>query len=197
MAVGARETKKLETRRALAAAAVRLATERGLHGFTLEEVAHAAGVSPRTFFNHFATKETALTDVDADELLAVAAELEQRPAEEGPVSALAAVLVRDDADLAESASTYVALSELVRRWPELVAAHLAAMNEVEATLAAAMARRLGAAPTDVQPAVVVAATMASFRAAVTWHHRTGSTRNLREVLLEIAARLERAFEAQP
>ena len=47
MADGVREAKKRETRRALSSAALRLAHDRGLHGFTLEEVAHEAGVSAR------------------------------------------------------------------------------------------------------------------------------------------------------
>ncbi|BDZ65094.1 TetR family transcriptional regulator [Agromyces mangrovi Wang et al. 2018] len=52
-----------ETSRALRAEARRLTAARGLHGFTIEEVCSEAGVSRRTFFNYFASKEHAVVGV--------------------------------------------------------------------------------------------------------------------------------------
>ncbi len=57
---GRRETKRRQTRLALITAALRLADERGADRVTAEEISAAAGVSPRTVFNYFATKEDAL-----------------------------------------------------------------------------------------------------------------------------------------
>lgn len=57
---GLRERKKQETRAALAAATLELAAERGLAVVTVEQIAARAGVSYRTFFNHFSGKEEAL-----------------------------------------------------------------------------------------------------------------------------------------
>src|ERR1700748_2639199 len=51
-----RERKKLRTRRALADAALRLFTEKGFGGTTLEEVAEEAEVSKSTFFRFFPGK---------------------------------------------------------------------------------------------------------------------------------------------
>ncbi|WP_149084454.1 MULTISPECIES: TetR/AcrR family transcriptional regulator [Microbacterium] len=48
------------TARAIEAAAVRLATEKGVAALTVDEICVAAGVKQRTFFNHFPTKEDAL-----------------------------------------------------------------------------------------------------------------------------------------
>jgi AcrR family transcriptional regulator len=54
---GRRERKREETRRSIAAAAMRLFLERGFDEVTIAEVAEAADVSVNTVFNHFPTKE--------------------------------------------------------------------------------------------------------------------------------------------
>lgn len=59
-AEGLRARRRRQTRAELHAATVRLAREHGLEHVTVEMISNEAGVSPRTFFNYFRTKETAL-----------------------------------------------------------------------------------------------------------------------------------------
>src|SRR6476660_5993038 len=64
---GLRERKRAATRAAITAVARSLTAERGLNGYTVEEVCEQAGISRRTFFNYFPAKEDAiLGHVDDD-----------------------------------------------------------------------------------------------------------------------------------
>lgn len=55
-----RDRRRSETTNAVAGAALDLAVERGWPAVTVDEVAVRAGISRRTFFNYFATKDEAL-----------------------------------------------------------------------------------------------------------------------------------------
>jgi AcrR family transcriptional regulator len=71
---GLRERKRLATRRAIELAVLTQARERGIENVTVEDISRVAGVSPRTFFNYFPSKDAALVgdtptlgpDSDAD-----------------------------------------------------------------------------------------------------------------------------------
>src|SRR5215470_9587187 len=101
--VSLRERKKAATRRLLRRAALDLVAERGLANVTVEDIAEAADVSPRTFFNYFPSKEAALfggSDPDrADRLRKrVASEAPGEPALSAlrTVMAQAAVAIADE-----------------------------------------------------------------------------------------------------
>ncbi|MER7756703.1 TetR/AcrR family transcriptional regulator [Kitasatospora sp. NPDC097643] len=78
---GLRERKKQATREALREAALRLALERGPGQVRVEDIAEAAGVSPRTYNNYFASREQAIVSaVTADREARIAAAVAARPA---------------------------------------------------------------------------------------------------------------------
>lgn len=60
---GLRDLKRQATASALARAAYGLAVERGLEGFTIDDVVAGAGYSRRTFANHYSCKEEAVVAV--------------------------------------------------------------------------------------------------------------------------------------
>ncbi len=80
--VGLRERKRRETRAALSLAALRLCVQRGWENVTVDDVAAAANVSPRTFRNYFSTKAEAVAAGHLERMLRVADQLRTRPASE-------------------------------------------------------------------------------------------------------------------
>lgn len=65
---GLRERKRVATRTAITAVARSMTAAHGLSGFTVEEVCEGAGISRRTFFNYFHSKEDAVIGSFSDEL---------------------------------------------------------------------------------------------------------------------------------
>ena len=61
------ERRMRKTASSLTSVSRRLTAERGLAGFTIEEVCDAVDVSRRTFFNYFASKEDAVIGANPDE----------------------------------------------------------------------------------------------------------------------------------
>jgi AcrR family transcriptional regulator len=89
---GRRERKVIETRRSILVAARQLFEADGYAETTVERIAEAADVAPRTFFRYFPTKESLLfADFDSvrREMLA---RLTERPTDEDPLVSLATVL---------------------------------------------------------------------------------------------------------
>lgn len=64
---GLREHRRRETRRAIADAALDLFERQGVPATSVEAIAEAAGIAPRTFYRHAGTKENALF-VDDDSM---------------------------------------------------------------------------------------------------------------------------------
>jgi len=173
---GLRERKKLRTRHALGAAALELAVRHGLDGVTVEQIAEAADVSPRTFFNYFSSKEEAVVAADLERARAMAERLAARSTDEPVLTSVRAV-VREMVDGADArARDWVRQVRLVRANPALVPHQLAAYAAIEAQLAAVIAERTGLDAGDLYPALTAAAVMSATRTATTrWLASDGAT----------------------
>ncbi|MGC1184491.1 MAG: TetR family transcriptional regulator [Candidatus Dormiibacterota bacterium] len=173
--LGRRDRKKIASRRSLRSAAVRLVAERGLKHVTVEEIAEAADVSARTFFNYFSSKEEAIVGHDPEQAAELRQALLARPAEEPPLIAVRHVLVDLAAPLAERQEDWLLHMRVVRQEPSLLPSLLASFAAHERNLIEALAERTGTDPDrDLYPALVAAASMAAFRVAMThWRHWEG------------------------
>src|SRR3954471_5103303 len=81
------------TRQAIIDAAFELFLERGYAATTVDDIAFAADVAPRTFFRYFSTKESVLFHDSEAKVEVIRERMMQRPAGESAAEAVFAVLV--------------------------------------------------------------------------------------------------------
>jgi AcrR family transcriptional regulator len=142
----------------------------GYDGTTVDQIAAAAGMSKRTFFRYFPSKDDLVIgkyDLFADRM---AEALDERPADEPVWESLRRVFdmtldyVQDDYQRARNE----AMDEIVRSTPQLYARYLEKMQRVQQLLIGRVAGRLNVGdddPSDPRPAAIVGAAFACMQAA--------------------------------
>ncbi len=143
-----------ERRAQLARRARELAVERGLHGFTVDELCDDVGLSRRTFFNHFPSKEQAVLGRPEDGLEGEAAQ--RFLAGGGEAGRLSDDLLDALADLAIEHFEAIGLTPerahelfaLLEREPRLLAALLQVGSERDRLLERLSVEREGLEPGD-------------------------------------------------
>jgi AcrR family transcriptional regulator len=184
---GLRERKKLATRAALHSAALRLGVERGVEHVTVEDIAAAADVSPRTFFNYFSSKEEAFVADDLERgrrfVEAVACAPEDVDLWTLLHGTAVEVLGTSDVPAREQALK----EQLVRESPAVVAQVLETFTRLEEQLVAELRRRSPSGSPLAARLMANAVTAAVRAAARTWMDASDET--------SFAAVLEDAFVA--
>lgn len=140
---GLRERRKVETWTALHEAAASLAQQRGLEQATVEAIADSAGVSARTFFNYFPSKEDAVLglrepvlDPDESAKLTGARDL----------LAQASLLLVAVARSAIGDTDPARRRELLLRYPDLFQRHMEYIAKAEALVCGAVVEALSGEP---------------------------------------------------
>ncbi|KJY30394.1 TetR family transcriptional regulator [Streptomyces sp. NRRL S-495] len=127
----------------LSQAALNLLAQKGFDAVTVDEIAAAAGMSKRTFFRYFASKEDVVVQFLGEMGVGMRAELAGRPAEESPSVALRhTVWVSIDA-CAGHAEQALRVVQLILGTPALHARFLERQAQWRDELAAELADRLG------------------------------------------------------
>ena len=191
-----RERKRLATRRSLRRHALDLVAQRGFVHVTVEDIAEAADVSPRTFFNYFPSKEAALFGADPDRLRAMRERVLHQAPGEPALDALRQVLVSEArrvtdelGELGGDPQEMLRRMKVVRADPHLRAAQSAHMGSVESALAEAVAERLGMDPArDAYPALLAGIAGAVIRATTVFWASSGGAEPLDQLT-------DRAFQA--
>ncbi|HEY4021316.1 MAG TPA: TetR/AcrR family transcriptional regulator [Pseudonocardiaceae bacterium] len=154
---GLRERKKRATRQALREAALRLALERGPDNVRVDDIAEAAGVSPRTYNNYFASREQAIVAaVTAERESRIAAAVAARHVSIGLADAVVDAIVEQYTDSGEHARDALLL---ITTRPALRDAFVDTAAAMKHPLTDAIAGRLG--DTDDYTAQVLAASVAA------------------------------------
>lgn len=160
-ATDVRGARRHEARARVTDTARRLTAELGLHGFTIEELCAEVGISRRSFFNYFPSKEKAIVGYPGDDEFVA---LEDRFIAARPAASvgISETLLADLTDLAlahlatightrEQARGFAAAIETE---PQLLRSLLARGEEQELYMANLVARREGVSPDH--PVVVMA-----------------------------------------
>lgn len=192
---GRRERKKLRTRRALRSAALERARVQGPAAFTVEEICADVDIAPRTFFNHFPSKDAVLFDWDGAALAELTGEVRDR-AGGSPLAAATAVLGELAAALTTSPIWHRQL-ELLRVHPELHGRIAHVGRAVEDALALGLAARDGATVPALDHRVAAAAAMAVLQVAISTWLADPAGPDPRAVHDDVLARARDAFASLP
>lgn len=136
-----RRARGQRNRQALIHAAIELFSGHGYEATTIEQISAAAGVAPRTFFHHFATKDDILFDGYAERL----AEATRRFRAAGSASLADALAEASSAvaqAITEQPELFVVRARLYHKVPALRAAMLRMNEDWIDQLTAEVARRL-------------------------------------------------------
>lgn len=166
--IGLRERRRRQTSMDIRDAVVRLASERSFDRVTIDEICLEVGISPRTFFNYFPNKESAIAYGPSDIPPELVAEfVAAGPAPYSVVLAelitLAAHHLRDAPPKREQA---VCMLQLAKTTPAVLAAFLADLERFQTHLTDIVARRQGMQPDDEVPAMISALALTAVRSGI-------------------------------
>lgn len=162
---GLRQRKKREMRQELSDTATEMFLERGFDQVRVADVAQACGVSEKTVFNYFPTKEALVLDLG--EATSASLRIALADPELTPVTGALKVLrleldsivswLAGQEDAAEARAAFTRFGIMIRSTPSLRAYQRDTADVLIATAAEVLARRFGRRPTDPEPQIAATA----------------------------------------
>jgi AcrR family transcriptional regulator len=150
--MGLRQLKKEQTRQCIAETAMGLFIKRGFDHVTVAEVAAAAGVSEKTVFNYFPTKEDLFFDEVDEKEAALLTAIRARP-DESIIAALRRYQVADCGRM--SSPGFAEFARLIEESPALRAKELEVMARFQRTLTEALRDEVGLSEVEAQVAATL------------------------------------------
>jgi AcrR family transcriptional regulator len=181
------ERKRQLVRDELTEAALKLLAFQGFEETTIDQIVAAAGVSRRTFFRYFRSKEDVIIEFLGHLGTKLSDALAARPDSEEPAVALREAFGVFTDTYHHNPEKSIRLARLTLRTPALMARYLERQTQWRADTSAELARRMKADPaTDLRPSLTAAVGFAAFDTAMaSWVDGDGDQ--------ELNALLDKAF----
>lgn len=176
--LGLRARKKQQTRRTIELAALDLFDEHGFDGTTIDEIAAAADIAPRTFFHYFPSKEDVVLADYAVRLEQIVAALKASPSDQAPWPALRSAFRAVAVDYESEHDQLLRRFRIISTTPSVSGRSLLLQATWERTITVAVAEWLGVdAADDIRPGLIAGAALAAMRASLArWLTSGGQTR---------------------
>jgi AcrR family transcriptional regulator len=183
----------MRTKRQLQQAALQLFAKQGYDTTTTEEIAEGAGVSPRTFFRYFSTKESVLFVGEYVWFQSFTSEFLDQPRTLGDVDAMRETLLNLAPDLVPIRRSLLLYEQAVESSPTLRGRVYDHQQENIAALAEAIAARRGLAEPDDGSLLLAALGLITYRRALGKWLAGPASVDLRKVITEFFDILREAF----
>jgi AcrR family transcriptional regulator len=162
-----RQAHKMRTERMLQKAALELFAKQGYDDTTTEVIAERAGVSPRTFFRYFATKESVLFVGEYDFFQSFTADFAKQPLEISDVDAMLKTLLKLTPGHVKRRRALVLYEKAVASSPTLRGGVHDRQQHDIATMAEAVAKRREMSKPDESCFLLGAVFLLTYRRALT------------------------------
>ena len=172
---GLRERKKQQTLQRIETAALELFGKDGFDQTTVEAIASAADIAPRTFFYYFSTKEDVVLADYASRLQNIVDGLSDQPDITPPWDALRASFLVVAADYDAERDHLIRRFNIMANTPSVYARSLQLQAGWEDALAAAIAERMSCETEDLQQRLLAAAALSAMRSSQRHWLATGQT----------------------
>ncbi|MFD5556017.1 TetR family transcriptional regulator [Streptomyces sp. NPDC127068] len=180
----------------LTEAALQSMALKGFDVVTVDEIVATAGVSKRTFFRYFASKEDVVVRFLSDMGDGISAELAARPGTEPPSAALKHAVSVPLADCAAHSDRALRVVQLILRTPALHARFLERQGQWHEDLTTELARRRpSAAAPDLYPQLAAGMALTAFNAVLQRWSDSDSAEDPAELIDRAFAVLAPALDA--
>jgi len=179
-----RQAHKLRTERALQQAALALFAEQGYDTTTTDEIAERAGVSPRTFFRYFPTKESVLFVGEYGWLQSFNKAFLAQPEDLSDLDAMRATLHTLAPDLTKRRAALVLYDKAVASSPTLRGGVFDHQQQDIAAIAGAIATRRGLTEPDLACTTLATVMLLTYRNGVMRWLSAPATADIRDFIAE-------------
>ncbi|WFE29961.1 TetR family transcriptional regulator [Solwaraspora sp. WMMD791] len=168
---GLRDRTRRAVRAEIAASAMRLFLAQGYESTTMDQIARQVGISRRSLFHYFGTKEDMVLGDHAEQGEIVRAALAARPADEDPWTAIRAALKTLLEAMPYSLQEFLQINRMLKQSPALRARHIEKQQQwIDVLVPGIMARTASTASdpiAELRAGAVVAAAISCMEVATT------------------------------